>query len=67
MAAAVKKNKRGRPALPRGERAARRITVRVRAADEKIIAQLCKRLDVGESELVRRALQALAARVLVKP
>lgn len=51
---------------PQPQRALRRVTVRVRPDEEQLIAALCQRLEVRESELVRRAIHALAQKVMRK-
>jgi hypothetical protein len=55
----------GRPPLPPEERATRRITVRLYADDDALLAQLCEQLEATEGEVIRRALQQLARRLRV--
>ncbi len=54
----------GRPALPPGKRADRRITVRLYAEDEALMIALCEALGMSEAEVMRHGLQELARRYL---
>jgi hypothetical protein len=64
MGAAAKKNKRGRPSLPKERRATRRVTLRVRPQDAALLATLCERFELRQCELVRRAIRELAEELL---
>ncbi|HMJ16589.1 MAG TPA: hypothetical protein VK524_34480 [Polyangiaceae bacterium] len=55
--------KAGRPKMPDGETAGRRINVRIYKEDETALAHICKSQGVGEGEAVRRALRDLASRI----
>jgi hypothetical protein len=58
--AVAKKNKRGRPLLPKDKRTARRVVARLYPKDDALLRELCDALDVSEAEVIRRALHALA-------
>ena len=54
------RNLGGRPPLPPEERTQRRITVRLYAEDEQLLDALVHKLDLSETEVIRRALALLA-------
>jgi hypothetical protein len=50
------RNLGGRPPLPPEQRASRRISVRLYAEDDELLGNLCKQLDLSETEVIRRAI-----------
>lgn len=50
----------GRPPLPPEERASRRISVRLYAAEEEMLHQLCEDFGKREGDIIRKAIRELA-------
>jgi hypothetical protein len=56
------KKRAERPSLASATRTTRRATARLYAEDERALADLCEQLELGEGDVIRRALRELAKR-----